>query len=73
MAKACWKPRAGGVPLRRLGRNGPCREDRVEMPQCQMQHRIAWPGLSANEKLEGGVLACVAVDRGKVLLWQTPA
>ncbi len=64
--------RAGDVPLRSLCRNGTCRECMVRVLQGDVRHRIEWPGLSADEKEQGWVLACVAVAHSDVVLLQPP-
>lgn len=52
--------RAQGVVLRSSCRNGTCRECRCRVVEGRARHTIPWPGLSAEEKLDGWILPCVA-------------
>jgi ferredoxin len=62
--------RAAGLALRSACRNGTCRECMARVLAGRVHHRIAWPGLSAEEKAEGWVLPCVAVADSDVVLLQ---
>lgn len=53
--------RSGGFELRSACRNGTCRECRARLLDGAVRYRIEWPGLSADEKVEGWVLPCVAL------------
>jgi ferredoxin len=61
---------AAGVMLPRSCRNGTCRACMARVVAGSVQHRIEWPGLSADEKLEGWVLPCVALATSDVELLQ---
>lgn len=50
----------GGVDWPSSCRNGTCRTCIGQLAQGQVRYEIEWPGLSAEEKLEGYVLPCVA-------------
>ncbi|MEY4561393.1 MAG: hypothetical protein RLZZ618_670 [Pseudomonadota bacterium] len=62
-----------GVTLPSSCRNGTCRACLCELRQGQVAYLVEWPGLSAEEKLEGGVLPCVAVARSELTLWAEAA
>lgn len=49
-------------------RNGTCRSCICKITSGQIHYRIAWPGLSAQEKREGYILACVAYPLSDVVL-----
>jgi ferredoxin len=49
-------------------RNGTCRACIGRLASGQVHYRIAWPGLSADEKAGGAVLPCVAYPVSDVLL-----
>jgi ferredoxin len=65
--------RAAGAKLPSLCRNGSCRECIARVLAGTVQHRIEWPGLSADEKAEGWILPCVALAASDVTLWQPQA
>jgi ferredoxin len=50
---------AAGVVLPSSCRNGTCRTCMCRLLQGQVGYTIAWPGLLAEEKLEGWILPCV--------------
>ena len=52
--------RAAGVVLPSSCRNGTCRAGLCEAVAGTVTYRIAWPGLSAEEKRDGCILPCVA-------------
>lgn len=61
---------AAGVQLPSSCRNGTCRACRAHLRAGHVHYRVAWPGLSAEEKAAGEVLPCVAEPLGDVVLWQ---
>ncbi|OHC72521.1 MAG: ferredoxin [Rhodoferax sp. RIFCSPLOWO2_12_FULL_60_11] len=50
----------GGLDWPSSCRNGTCRTCIGQLVQGRVRYEIEWPGLSAEEKLEGHVLPCVA-------------
>lgn len=50
----------GGLDWPSSCRNGSCRTCFGQLERGQVRYEIDWPGLSAEEKLEGYVLPCVA-------------
>jgi len=50
----------GGLDWPSSCRNGTCRTCIGQLEQGRVRYEIEWPGLSAEEKLEGYVLPCVA-------------
>ena len=63
-----WAAEHAGVALASSCRNGTCRTCIVHMTQGQVRYRIAWPGLSAEEKAEGWILPCVAYPASDVVI-----
>ncbi|MFN3862088.1 MAG: 2Fe-2S iron-sulfur cluster-binding protein [Roseateles sp.] len=59
---------AAGVALPWSCRNGSCRTCIARLTAGRIEHRIPWPGLSAQEKAEGLVLPCVAEPRSDCVL-----
>lgn len=59
---------AGGVVLPSACRNGTCRACMCQAHGGPVRYRIAWPGLSAEEKADGWVLPCVALAEGPLTL-----
>ncbi|WP_295852824.1 2Fe-2S iron-sulfur cluster-binding protein [uncultured Xylophilus sp.] len=57
-----------GIELPTSCRNGTCRACLCRMTAGAVRYRIAWPGLSADEKAEGYVLPCVAHPTADVVL-----
>jgi ferredoxin len=49
-----------GIALESSCRNGTCRSCICRLESGQINYRIEWPGLSADEKREGYILPCVA-------------
>jgi ferredoxin len=49
-----------GILLESSCRNGSCRSCICRLASGGVVYRIAWPGLSAEEKAEGYILPCVA-------------
>jgi ferredoxin len=50
----------GGLDWPSSCRNGTCRTCIGQLVHGRVRYEIEWPGLSAEEKLEGHVLPCVA-------------
>ncbi len=63
---------AAGLLLDSSCRNGTCRTCVCRLDAGRVQYRIAWPGLSAEEKAEGFILPCVAYPESDVVLQATP-
>ncbi|MFT7721946.1 MAG: 2Fe-2S iron-sulfur cluster-binding protein [Roseateles sp.] len=59
---------AAGVALPWSCRNGSCRSCIARLVDGRIEHRIPWPGLSAEEKAEGLILPCVAEPRSDLTL-----
>ena len=62
---------AAGIELRSSCRNGTCRAClcRVTAGQHHLRYRVDWPGLSPEERAEGGwTLPCVALADGDVAI-----
>lgn len=59
---------AAGIALPSSCRNGSCRTCICRVRSGAAAHRIAWPGLSFDEKREGYILPCVALARGDLVL-----
>lgn len=59
---------AAGVALPWSCRNGSCRSCLAQLVEGRIEHRIPWPGLSAEEKADGFILPCVAEPRSDVTL-----
>ena len=64
---------AAGSALPSACRNGSCRACMARVLEGTVRHRIAWPGLLAEELAQGWVLPCVAVAQGDVVLLQGPS
>lgn len=63
--------RAAGIRLRSACRNGTCRVClcRVTAGEAHLRYRVDWPGLSPEERAEGGwTLPCVALADGDVAI-----
>lgn len=60
--------RAAGVRLRSSCRNGTCRACLCRLLAGEVDYRIDWPGLTADERLDGWILPCVAVPRSDVVI-----
>ena len=52
--------RKAGIVLPTSCRNGTCRTCLCRVTSGRVRHLIEWPGLSAEEKLDGCILPCVA-------------
>ena len=63
---------AAGIELTSSCRNGTCRSCLCQLGSGQVVYRIAWPGLSAEEKAEGFILPCVAYPASDVV-FSSPA
>lgn len=59
---------AAGIPLPWSCRNGTCRTCISHLVAGRIEHRIAWPGLSLEEKAEGFILPCVAEPRSDLTI-----
>jgi ferredoxin len=59
---------AAGIQMPRSCRNGTCRACLCRIASGSVRYRIAWPGLSPDEKEEGWTLPCVAVIDGDISL-----
>ncbi|MEO6279678.1 2Fe-2S iron-sulfur cluster-binding protein [Roseateles sp.] len=59
---------AAGIALPWSCRNGTCRSCISRLVAGRVEHRIPWPGLSAEEKTDGFILPCVAEPRSDVTL-----
>ncbi|HMW22093.1 MAG TPA: 2Fe-2S iron-sulfur cluster-binding protein [Burkholderiaceae bacterium] len=60
--------RAAGIDLPRSCQNGSCRACRCRLLAGEVDYRVPWPGLSAEERAAGEVLPCVAEPRSDVTL-----
>jgi ferredoxin len=58
----------GGVDWPSSCRNGTCRTCIAQLVRGQVRYEVEWPGLSAEEKLEGYVLPCVAFPCSDLML-----
>ena len=58
----------GGLDWPSSCRNGTCRTCLGQLLQGTVHYKVAWPGLSAEEKVEGCVLPCVAYPDSEVTL-----
>ena len=58
----------GGIDWPSSCRNGTCRTCIGQLERGKVRYEIEWPGLSAEEKLEGYVLPCVAHPCSDVVL-----
>lgn len=59
---------AAGLELPRSCRNGTCRACLCRLVQGEIAYRIAWPGVSPDEKDAGDILPCVAEARSDLVL-----
>lgn len=57
-----------GVRLPRSCRNGTCRACLCRLVAGTVHYKVAWPGLSAEEKAQGWTLPCVAWPEGDVVI-----
>jgi ferredoxin len=62
-----------GLRLPHSCRNGTCRACIAKLVTGRVDYRIAWPGLSREEKDEGWILPCVACARSDLVLDQPQA
>jgi ferredoxin len=63
---------SAGIELPSSCRNGTCRTCISRLAQGSIAYQIEWPGVSAEEKLEGYFLPCVACARSDLTM-ETPA
>ncbi|KQW52394.1 hypothetical protein ASD88_04810 [Pelomonas sp. Root662] len=59
---------AASIKLPWSCRTGTCRSCISRLVQGRIEHRIPWPGLSAEEKADGFILPCVAEARSDVTI-----
>ena len=59
---------AGVTQLANSCRNGTCRSCLCRLLGGSVSYRIAWPGLSAEEKRDGYILPCVAYPASDVVI-----
>ena len=59
-----------GINLPSSCRNGTCRTCICRLAAGSVRYLVEWPGLSFDEKREGYVLPCVAVQQGDVTVEQ---
>ena len=64
--------REAGIALPHGCRNGTCRACMCQLLGGRVRHAIDWPGLSADEKAEGRILACVALPLSDLAFAPTP-
>lgn len=57
-----------GVRLPSSCRNGTCRTCICRLHSGRVGYRIAWPGLSADEKQDGFILPCVAYPQSDLVI-----
>lgn len=57
-----------GIGLPNSCRNGTCRTCMCRLVSGQITYKIAWPGLSKEEKEDGLILPCVAIALSDVVL-----
>ncbi|WP_246312428.1 2Fe-2S iron-sulfur cluster-binding protein [Pseudaquabacterium terrae] len=57
-----------GLRLPHSCRNGTCRSCMCRLIDGRIGYRIAWPGLLAEEKVEGWILPCVAYPETDVVI-----
>ncbi len=57
-----------GLPLPSSCRNGTCRTCMQRLLSGEVRYRIDWPGLLAEEKLDGWILPCVAHPASDVVI-----
>jgi ferredoxin len=57
-----------GLEMPSSCRNGTCRTCICRVLEGQVQYRIEWPGLLAEEKAQGFILPCVAYPRSDLVL-----
>lgn len=60
--------REAGLVLPSSCRNGTCRTCICRMTTGRVRYAIEWPGLSAEEKIEGFILPCVAIPASALVL-----
>lgn len=60
--------RDAGLILASSCRNGTCRTCICRLASGRVRYAIEWPGLSAEEKVEGFILPCVAIPESALVL-----
>jgi ferredoxin len=63
--------RAAGVRLASSCRNGTCRACMCRLRSGQIRYTLDWPGLLAEEQLDGWILPCVALPLSDVVIEAT--
>lgn len=63
---------AAGHALPWSCRTGTCRTCMARLQAGRIEHRVEWPGLSAEEKACGYILPCVAEPRSDLTLTYAP-
>lgn len=63
---------AAGIEMHSSCRNGTCRACIRQLSQGHVNYHIAWPGLSAEEKVQGYILPCVAHPASDLVLHTLP-
>lgn len=61
-----------GIKLDSSCRNGTCRSCLRQLASGQVSYRIAWPGLSLDEKRDNCILPCVAYPASDVVIAALP-
>jgi ferredoxin len=62
-----------GISLPSSCRNGTCRTCICKLVSGTVTYRVEWPGLSAEEKMEGYTLPCVAQATSDLVIHQADA
>jgi len=57
-----------GIVMPSSCRNGTCRACMCRLRSGQVRYEIEWPGLSADEKRDGHILACVAYPESDLVV-----
>lgn len=60
--------REAGLVLPSSCRNGTCRACISRLISGRVRHSVEWPGLSADEKLDGFILPCVAIPESALVI-----
>lgn len=60
--------RRAGLRLPSSCRNGTCRACRARCLAGDVEYRVEWPGLSAEERADGWILPCVAQPRSDLVI-----
>ena len=68
LLSAAERAASGDLKMDSSCRNGTCRTCICQLVSGQVSYRIAWPGLSLEEKEAGYILPCVAYPASDVVL-----